>query len=542
MTSTRKQIIALGVVIIIAAFTYLWKISSVPSSLYADETTVGYNAYSILKTGKDEYGKTFPILFRLFGAYTPPLFVYVLTPFISFLGLSPFTLRFPSILATLMLIPVVFLFVKKLRIFNNKLSPLVAALVFAISPWVVFNARLGYEVTLGYVLFYVGIYFIWDHLNKNNISLAGLLFLSFSTYTAHTERYLVPLFLLIFFIMFRKKIFKKITFQNLVPTIIICLATQVPHFLIISSPAFWVKNTSFVASNISSGVWDFINQLIVYLSPQTYFGSVMQDINLQHFIPEISLFYSWQIIPFLVGLFYLLKASRSSEGKLILLLLLTSPMPGALSGHFISIQRVLPILIPIVLIVTLGIEKLLLLIPKKLNILTAALAFFLLTFSVSLLWRSYFVLLPGLWTKWWNFGAKEIAQFISQNDQSKIIIDNSRDQAIYSPIIFYLQYPPDKFQQQFSSVAKDYYNNPTFRSTVSFGNAITRPINWESDPLTEAFLIGDSLSISEDQAVEHFLSFVCSIKDKTDKVHFNVYKTNPTLKIQDNAKKITKEL
>lgn len=537
MTSTKKQIIGLGLVILIAAFIYLWKISIVPSSLYADETTVGYNAYSILQTGKDEYGKSFPILFRLFGAYTPPLFVYVLTPFISFFGLNSFALRLPSALATLGLILVVFLFVKKLNFFKNSYSALLASLIFAISPWVVFNARLGYEVTLGYVLFYIGVYFLWQGLDKNNLSLTGLLFLSLSTYTAHTERYLVPLFLSLFLIIFRQKIFNKTYVSHLATTFIICLTTQIPHFTVLSSPAFWVKNTSFAASNISAGLWDFINQLVIYLSPQTYFGSAIQDINLQHFIPEISLFYSWQIIPFLVGLYFLLKTARSADNKLILLLLLASPIPGAMSGHFISIQRVLPIIVPIVLIIALGIEKLFVLVPKKFGFISILLAFALLLFSLVLLWRSYFVLLPGLWSKWWNFGAKEIAQFISQNNQSKIIIDNSRDQALYSPIIFYLQYPPDKFQPQFTHIATNYYHNPTFSSTVTFGNTTTRPINWETDPLVDAFLVGDTLSISEEQAKEHFLAFVYSIKDKTDKVHFNIYKTNPTLKKQDNTKK-----
>lgn len=537
MTSTKKQIIGLALVVVSVAFIYLWRISSVPSSLHADETTVGYNAYSILQTGKDEYGKSFPILFRLFGAYTPPLFIYVLTPFISFFGLNPFSLRLPSALATLALIPIIFLFVKKLNFFKNPHSPLIASLLFAITPWVVFNARLGYEVTLGYVLFYMGVYFLWRGLDKNSLSLTGLLFLSLATYTAHTERYLVPLFLSLFLVIFRQKIFNKTNVSRLTTTAIICLVTQIPHFLIIGSPAFWVKNTSFAASNISAGLWDFINQVVIYLSPQTYFGSVMQDINLQHFIPEIGLFYSWQIIPFFVGFYFLLKVSRSSEGKLILLLLLTSPIPGALSGHFISIQRVLPIIIPITLIITLGIEKFLVLVPKKLNVVSLSLAFILLLFSLTLLWRSYFVLLPGLWTKWWNFGAKEIAQFVSQNGQSKVIVDNSRDQALYSPIIFYLQYPPNKFQQQFTHTATNYYNNPPFSSTVTFGNVTSRPINWETDPITENYLVGDSLSISEDQAKEHFLDFVYSIKDKTDKVHFNIYKTNPILKKQDNAKK-----
>lgn len=537
MSSQIKQILLVSLVIFFAAFLYLWKLSAVPSSLYADETTVGYNAYSILKTGKDEYGKSYPVFFRLFGAYTPSLFVYLLVPFINFFGLNAFAIRVPSAIATIALILVLFYLAKKLNIFRDKFTPVLVSLVFAVTPWVVFNARLGYEVTLGYVLFYIGVFFLWGGLFKNKLSLTGLLFLSVSTYTAHTERYLVPLFLLVFVLIFRKNIFIKKNATQIASAIFVTLITQIPHFVLLDSPAFWVKNTSFAASSVKAGIWDFIHQLIVYYSPQTYFGRSTADINYQHFIPEISLFYSWQIIPFFVGLFYLIKSARTSAGKLILLLLITSPIPGAMSGHFISIQRVLPVIVPIVLIIALGLEKLLIEIPKK--YITLALSFFilLLSFSLILLWRSYFVLLPGLWPNWWNYGAREIADFVSKNSTSKIIIDNSRDQALYSPIIFYLQFSPENFQKQFSDVRDNYYNNPPFTSSVSFANASTRLINWETDPLIDTFIIGDSLAVSSDQADEHFLTFVTSIKDMTGKVHFNIYKTNPNLKKQDNTNK-----
>ena len=307
--------------------------------------------------------------------------------------------------------------------------------------------------------------------------------------------------------------------------------------MLITSPAFWVKNTSFAASNLQTAVWDFTKQLLVYFSPQTYFGASTADINLQHFIPEIGPFYSWQIIPFFVGLFYLLKNHRTPSSRLILAMLFTSPLPGAMSGHFISIQRVLPIIVPIILIITLGVESIVIQLPKRFFKLAIAFLLFLLPISLLLLWRSYFILLPGLRPGWWNFGASEIASLIRQNSATRFVIDNSRDQALYSPIIFHLQYPPEDFQKQFTEVALNYYNNPPFNSLVTFGNATTRPINWETDPLIDSFLVGDTLSISSEQVSEHFLSLVVSVKDKTGKVHFNVYKTNPNLKIQDNANK-----
>ncbi|PIV01434.1 glycosyl transferase, partial [Candidatus Shapirobacteria bacterium CG03_land_8_20_14_0_80_40_19] len=48
-----------------------------PPGFYVDEAAVGYNAYSILKTGADEYGKKFPLFFRSFGDYKMPLNIYL---------------------------------------------------------------------------------------------------------------------------------------------------------------------------------------------------------------------------------------------------------------------------------------------------------------------------------------------------------------------------------------------------------------------------------------------------------------------------------
>ncbi len=44
-------------ILLVAAILRLYKLGVVPGSMNADEAAIGYNAYSILKTGKDEYGK-----------------------------------------------------------------------------------------------------------------------------------------------------------------------------------------------------------------------------------------------------------------------------------------------------------------------------------------------------------------------------------------------------------------------------------------------------------------------------------------------------
>ena len=532
-----KKII-LSLAIFLAVILFFTKLGNTPPSVYSDESTVGYNAYSILRTGKDEYGKTFPVAFRFFGAYTPPLAVYFTIPFVYFFGLNPLSVRLLSAVSSLLLVFVLFKLATLLNLFKTKSLSAICSLLFVTTPWVIFNARLGYEVTFGYVLFYLGVFLLWRSYLLNRVSFWGLIFLSLSTYTAHTERYLVPLFLLCFLLIFRSKVFIKKHATSLSKATFLLFVLHLPHLYLLTTPAFWVKNLAFSSGNLYVAIRDFVGQLIVYFSPQTYFGTLNSDINLQHFIPEISLFYSWQLVLFVLGVFVLATSPKTDSKKLLILLALTSPIPGAFSGHFISIQRVLPIIIPIILIIGLGLDEIFIKIKKP--YLGYSILFLALTFSLCLFYRSYFILLPGLRASWWSYGAQEISEFIKSHLQEEIVIDNSRDQAIYSPIVFYNEFPPMQFQKQFTQIVSQYYQNPKYSPVVSIAKVTTRPINWEIDSLESKYLIGDSLAVSTDQAKEHFLTKVQSIKDKRGQVFYEIYKTNPKQKIDDNRTKLQK--
>ena len=52
-------------IVLLSVFFRFYKLAENPPSLNWDEVSHGYNAYSILKTGKDEWGKTFSLIFHL---------------------------------------------------------------------------------------------------------------------------------------------------------------------------------------------------------------------------------------------------------------------------------------------------------------------------------------------------------------------------------------------------------------------------------------------------------------------------------------------
>lgn len=521
-------------IIIFASILYFIKIDRIPNGVYSDEATVGYNAYSILQTGKDEYGQPFPLAFRFFGAYTPPLFVYISVPFIKLLGLNISSLRIISGLATIFGIYFIFFYSQKLNLFKSKVSKYFASFIFAIIPWVVFNARLGYEVTLGYIAFSLGLFLIWDKLIINKISIAGLIILSLSTYIGHTQRYLFPLFLIGFIILFSKKILVKTNQRHLIITLIILIITQIPNLILMTTPAFWVKNNVYTNLSFNQLFNDFSSQLLTYFSPKNIFG-ISPDINYQHTSPYLPLFYSWLIIPFFIGLYQLYLKRKTTNGKYLWLIFLISPIPGSLSGHFISVQRVLSMIIPIVLIITLGFD---LILQKFSKIYIYIIFSFLTIFSLLLLWRSYFVFLPKERSVWWSYGFEQLGNEIASNPGKKYVIDNTRDAAIYMNLLFHLKYSPSELQKKFLNYKEIYYKNPPFNPNYNFANLEIRPIYWEKDIYVDQILVGDSLAISDSQIESHFLKKVIDIKDPIGKSIIIGYQTNPIAKYNSKNSKL----
>src|SRR5260221_9154250 len=82
------------------AFTLrFYNVSDNPPALSWDEVSIGYNAYSILKTGKDEHGRFLPLdTFIAYGDYKPPLAIYLTVPFVAVFGLNELSVRLPSVL------------------------------------------------------------------------------------------------------------------------------------------------------------------------------------------------------------------------------------------------------------------------------------------------------------------------------------------------------------------------------------------------------------------------------------------------------------
>lgn len=541
-----KEIILLIAIILIGIFLRFHKLGEIPNGMYKDEAVTGYNAFSILETGKDEYGKTYPIAFRFFGSYSPPLYVNLTSFAMSFLGVSIISVRFVSFLSGVLLILIMYLFLKTIFERKNKYIPLIGAFIFSISPWGIFFSRAGYEINLGFLLFSLGAYFLWIGLEKYKYLVFGFLTLSLSTYGAHTQRFLVPLFLLFYILFYKKILFSKKVLKNTILGLSTAFIIQIPNIYLLFTPALWTKNNLFYSNVIMTQadkfgsifpkvisyplafLREFFSQYLTYFSPRSLF--FLEDPDFQRSAPELSVFYFWMVIPYFLGWYHVLVKREKVFYKYLLLMLLIIPVPLALSSDPFSTQRGLSLLLPFTILITIGLSRIIEKTGKKGLVVLLSFCFLSLVF----LWRSYFVLLPHERAKNWDYGIEELVQEIQKRPNEIFVIDQTRTGPIYSGLAFYLKYPPQKFHEELDgSIKSNYYKDTAFKSEYKFSNIETRGIDWEKDIYEKQILVGDEYSISGSQAREHFLRKAFEIYGPTGSIVFSGYETNPEQKCFD---------
>jgi len=209
----RKKLLILIVILGMGFVLRFIKLSQFPVSMRMDEVAIGYNAYSLLKTGKDEWGFNFPLIFRSIGDYKPPILVYLTVPTIAIFGLNEFAVRAPAALAGSLTVLAVFFLVRRLT--NDNIS-LVTSLLLAVSPWHIKFSRSSYEAILALLFVILGVYFFLKGVSKLSGKVyfyLSFFFLALSMYTYHSERVFIPFLVFGLIILYRKELIKnKITF------------------------------------------------------------------------------------------------------------------------------------------------------------------------------------------------------------------------------------------------------------------------------------------------------------------------------------------
>jgi 4-amino-4-deoxy-L-arabinose transferase-like glycosyltransferase len=228
---SKKHFIFIAIAIV-AFFLRFWQLNKFPVSLNWDEISHGYNAYSLIKTGKDQWSTSWPIFnFRAYGDYPTTLNMYLSIPFIYFFGLNEWSVRIVSALCGWGLVLLSYFIAKEL--FNNKKISYLSMLLVALSPWTFFPSRGVFQSTVAQFFLALGILFLIKARKKIKFLLPAIIFTSISTYAYHNTKIIVPLLLFLYFILFFKKITSKFekNKKTFIATFLLLLLLMIPQII-----------------------------------------------------------------------------------------------------------------------------------------------------------------------------------------------------------------------------------------------------------------------------------------------------------------------
>ena len=201
-----RQLFFLFILVAVATILRFWQLGGVPASPDWDETALGYNAYSIMQTGKDEYGKSFPIILRSFDDYKPALYAYLAIPFIKIFGLEVFAVRLPSAILGVVTVVATYFLLKEL--FKDPKIGAIGSFLLAISPWHLQFSRIAFESNVGLACNIFSILFFLKGLKKPWLLFLSTIFAGLSLHVYQSEKVFVPLLFLVLIVVFRKEFFR----------------------------------------------------------------------------------------------------------------------------------------------------------------------------------------------------------------------------------------------------------------------------------------------------------------------------------------------
>ena len=294
----RKHVVVLGI-IWLALVLRLQYTSDFPPSLNWDEVSHGYNAYSILKTGKDEWGVSWPIIFKAYGDFKLPVYIYLTAISEFFLGLSAVAVRLPSIIAGV--ITVIFTYLLTRRLFNQKIA-LLATLLVAIEPWSLFLSRGAFEANVALALIVSGVFFFLSGLKRPKYLLVSVALLGLSVWTYNSARIFVPLLLAALGFIYKRELInlRRKNRRSFTYSILLLAVFLIPMFYQLGNPEGLARYGK--VSIIDEGAISQINEArssselpdsLARLTNNkaTYFAGSFIRSYFSHFSPEFSFFY-----------------------------------------------------------------------------------------------------------------------------------------------------------------------------------------------------------------------------------------------------------
>ena len=471
-------------IVLIASVLRLYQLGTVPPSPDWDEAALGYNAYSIMQTGRDEYGKFMPIVLQSFDDYKPALYMYTIIPFIPVFGVDLVAVRLPSALFGILTVLATYFLVFEL--FKRKDLAYFSSLLLAISPWHIQFSRVAFETNMGLAFNVFGVLFFLKGLKKPWFLLLAAFFLGLNLSVYHSERVFTPLLVLGLIFIFWKQVFS-LPKKFLAASVVIGMLTLLPLISYIATNNTALSRLKGVnifsqktfirvegekrfledkANNNTLGllfhnkwVWYSREMLGGYLSHFDLNWLFIQGDLPRHHAPSMGLLYLWELPFLLIGIYGLLFFKLPTKTKIVIFFwFLLAPFPASVTKDVPHAVRTLNFLPTFQVFIAIGLMTTFHFFRKnhESGIMNQGfrlgfyITFFLFTsFNIFFYLNQYFVQQNYFVSQDWQYGYKEAAAFVTEQGRSydKIVVSDEvpLDQS-YIFFLYYLQYSPSLYQ------------------------------------------------------------------------------------------------
>lgn len=475
----NKQKLLLVGVLLLAALLRLWQLNKVPVSLFGDELDVGYQAYSILRTGKDYSGNFMPIHFRSLDEWRTPLYLYSSVPTVALFGISPLGVRLPAAVFGILSVLVIYALTKELT--GKSEMGLLAAILLAISPWHIQYSRAAFEVTEMIFFYLLGVYFFLRGLSSPKLLTLSVFCLGITPWVYNTSKLFLPLTIFVLLVIWKNNL-PRIPKKNFLLAVIVFIIITVPYTFstIFAGGTQRIQGISifndptvegqigFDRSNdakVRGGQQNIFDKL--FHNKTTVYFKILTDNYFQSFSTQFLFmtgdslnprqssgreFYKLEFFFLIIGLIFLATSSLDRKIKTFLILwLLLSPVPSAFTQgggtHATRLILMLPVLI---IFIAFGIYAAFLRIGKKFKVSFVVSTSGLIFLSFIFYQHDYWVHYPWRSERWWHAGYEEaIKSAVKEGENYNKVIISSANEPSLKFFLGWSMYPPDRFQEAY---------------------------------------------------------------------------------------------
>ena len=452
----------LFIIVVLAFFLRFYLLSVIPVGFNPDEASFGYDAYSILKTGKDQWGHSWPLVLESFGDFKSPLYTYLAMPSVAMFDLNKFSVRFPNALLGTLAVYITYLLVKQLKnISKDKLEigiwnlEILAALLLAISPWHIMMSRGAFEANLTTFLLPLGIYLFLKGLQRPKFFIGSSIIFGLNMFTYHAAKLVTPIVFASLVLVFLKDIKRLTKKEILLPIIIFLFFLAIFVYTLFLGSSTRALDVNIFKSSLGASSQERLNDILSgmpeslartihnkyqvssrwfaanylqYFSPLFLFSQGPAE-GTYGMIPRRGVLY-WFELPFLIGaLAFILERKLNRYFLPLLVWLLVAPIPAALTtGPGYAANRAVVMLPVLQIFLAIGCVKCLSFLSKgflkSFRKLILVLFLFFSAYLFLMFLDDYFIQSPYKTAKVRNYGNLEVAYWLNENvtDKDKVVV------------------------------------------------------------------------------------------------------------------------